>query len=1157
MKLKNKIFTAVICLAVLLALFGFSAGAAAEGAVKLEFVSLYEDLATVNVTLANLPEGKSVDYAQITLTPKANAQDKQVTAVITAVENLGIDYQVDKNGKITILAVPTATGVAMAGDSTLCTLSISGVESESTLDYSVSYILCYTDGTDEENTEDMTVSVGAGTYKTTLQAESHGVLNRYKVSGSVAGGMTKDASKMMTLEQLQTHKGFGNAVGHPMVTYTVEVEKAGTYTIEYVYNVATTSDYTVGDYAMTVSINDQSFTAVPFAPNDADADYSAFTNMVGKVTMNVELAAGRNVIRMISATADNAAMVSWLDHDYMDITGPSRVAGIVSSVNHLLPGQSQYVNKWTVNTLANTEAAGYEYRSTYLGGVEVYTFDGENMPIYELSGVPYVAYTIQVPVDGYYDMQTHLVTKTVTDADEGHLLLIVDGIKYQKYVCDNAGYIINNVPTWTQYLTAGKHTVVVTSMYEHSYTGDYWCDMAALSVYGGITLAAEQVDPMNWANLKKDVYISATGDDTAAGTQEDPVASLTAAMIRVANGGTIHIVDTLSVDADFAWYENGKTVTVTGGTMDLTALSVVNINSPVTFKNMTLKIADMAEIFCNGYTTKIDSDVTVSGEALIFGGVSTGSVASTDLTVLSGTWYSIYGGNGGGAGNNTTVTGEAKLVVGGDVNAGIDLSDHDTPNFIFGGSRRGWVEKTNVTVQDNAKALKVLGGGSGRSSADWCDVNDANVTVNGGTLMGIYGGNIYGPGAADSQVTITVNGGTMDQVFGGHEWAHANLNGDVNIYLKGGTILRRVYGGCYNNTSGISGFATDRHVVGNINVYIYSGVNIACTYSGADLGVYAHSRYAGSPDPFSDENTAIYFVGQAAYDASYSKLTAQDSTMKYYMGSTSAADNIVTSHATVCENGKDVQYYASAAEAIGACGQSQYVKLYSAQEVNVTLTQDLYIDLNGYSLTGTVNAGDYKVYGMDTTTDSYGSTTGSFSCGVTPVKEFKTELTGSIRRYMAVQAEDGSYSFHRFYMGITKTSLKPDVVGVGYRALFEGSEAIESQVASYGYRLRLDGLNSITRTKEGFEPGKEVTLRLRNYDVINFGATKLYASVILTLKDGTVIESAEYEMTLKDLVESVNANIDLYTSTQILAVQKMLSSYELNWNIDKIRNYAA
>ena len=886
MKLKNKIFTAALCVAVLIAVVCFTVSATNDGTVALSFVSMADSMATVNVNLSEVTEGKTVDYVQMILTPKQNALDNAVQEVTTSVENLSVEYQVAEDGTVTLLAFPTASGVAMEDGTTVCSLIISDVKIGDTLDYTVSSVLCFTDGTDTENDPvDMTVSIDAGTYKTTLQAETHGVLNRYKVSGSVVGGMTKDASKMMTLQQLQAGNGMGNAVGHPMVTYTVNVETAGTYAIDYVYNVATADDYTVADYDLTVSVNDQVFT-VPFAPRDAAAE-TAVTNLVGKASMRVELVKGRNVIRMISCTADNAAMVSWMDHDYLDIVGPGEIEGIVSSVNHLLPAQSQYVNKWTVNTLSNTEAAGYEYRSSYLGGVEVYTFDGVNLPIYELSSIPYVAYTVNVPADGYYDLGTHLVTKTGTDADEGHLLLIVDGVKYSKYVCDNTGYIVNNNPVWTQYLTAGTHTIAVTAMYEHSFDGNFWCDMAALSVYGGITLADQQIDPMTWAKLQDDVYVSANGKDEALGTKDAPVPSLNTALIRVADGGTIHIEDTYAVPADFVWYKADKGVTVTGGTIDLSAQSTVNINSPVTFQNMTLKVADNAEIFCNGHTTKINSDVTVDGVALIFGGVSTGTVASTDLTVLAGTWYSIYGGNGGGAGNNTTVTGEAKLVVGGNVNPDISAVDHNEQNYIFAGSRRGSLAKTNVVFEGNAKAAKLFGGGSGRSSGDWCDVKNANITINGGQIYGVYGGNIFGPGVDDCTINITVNGGVIDQLFGGHEWAHDNLDGDVNIYLKGGTVNRRVYGGCYNQCDWT--FDTDRHVIGNINVYVYGSFNMSYNSSSLDRSLYAHSRY--SP-PAEDENTAIYLMDLDACTKYANKLGAQDSTMQSIMNGAAPADNI-------------------------------------------------------------------------------------------------------------------------------------------------------------------------------------------------------------------------------------------------------------------------
>lgn len=155
---------------------------------------------------------------------------------------------------------------------------------------------------------------------------------------------------------------------------------------------------------------------------------------------------------------------------------------------------------------------------------------------------------------------------------------------------------------------------------------------------------------------------------------------------------------------------------------------------------------------------------------------------------------------------------------------------------------------------------------------------------------------------------------------------------------------------------------------------------------------------------------------------------------------------------------------------------------------------------------------------------------------------------------MAVET-DGSYSFHRFYMGITKTSLRPAVTGVGYKALFMGGDAIKGEVASYGYSLQLEGGKELMQTKNGFVSGKELTLRIQNYDVENYGDTKLIAKAILVLNDGTVIESATYTTTLRSMVETINANMGMFTAEQLLAVKNMLSGYELDWSIDNILSY--
>ena len=246
--------------------------------------------------------------------------------------------------------------------------------------------------------------------------------------------------------------------------------------------------------------------------------------------------------------------------------------------------------------------------------------------------------------------------------------------------------------------------------------------------------------------------------------------------------------------------------------------------------------------------------------------------------------------------------------------------------------------------------------------------------------------------------------------------------------------------------------------------------------------------------------------------------------------------------------------YTDLAQALENCGEGQYIKLNKNAVVNVTLTKDLYIDLNGFTLTGTIEANGFKVYGMNTATDAYENATGSMNCGVAPEAYFQN---GEGHRYMTVKNADGSYGFYRFYVGITKKTLAPTVTGVGYKAEFYGSNAVKGNVASFGYVLQLGDFNEVTRTVGAEElvagkDGKTLTLRIKNYDVVKYGETELTAKAVMVLNDGTVIEGAEHTLTLKDLVEFINANIGDYTEEQIQAVKAMLLPYELDWDISNI-----
>lgn len=267
--------------------------------------------------------------------------------------------------------------------------------------------------------------------------------------------------------------------------------------------------------------------------------------------------------------------------------------------------------------------------------------------------------------------------------------------------------------------------------------------------------------------------------------------------------------------------------------------------------------------------------------------------------------------------------------------------------------------------------------------------------------------------------------------------------------------------------------------------------------------------------------------------------------------------------AAVYENGAEQAQYSDFGKAAEACGANGYVKLLCDTQVDVTLTKDLYVDLNGFDLSGTLTGG--KVYGMDSSTNAYNcENRGVFNCKdasgakVVPETHFKSAVTGSIKRYMAIREQSG-YSFHRFYLGVTHMSVRPAVTSVGFKATFYGDEMVVAALDSenaYGYSLELTGGTSVEvyKGRSGFVSGQPVTLRIDNYDVENQGETVLTGKAVLKLQDGTVIESSGVTMTLRQLLEGLNANSAQMTAQQLAAVKKMIQKYEIiqSWKVENL-----
>ena len=247
------------------------------------------------------------------------------------------------------------------------------------------------------------------------------------------------------------------------------------------------------------------------------------------------------------------------------------------------------------------------------------------------------------------------------------------------------------------------------------------------------------------------------------------------------------------------------------------------------------------------------------------------------------------------------------------------------------------------------------------------------------------------------------------------------------------------------------------------------------------------------------------------------------------------------------------QSYATLGEAVSSCGEGSYVRLNKDQSAELSLTEDLYIDLNGFDLSGTVTGGN--IYGMDSTTDGYDSSRiGYFSCtdesGAAVIPQSFAYTDG--RRYAAIKSNEG-YSFHRFYLGITHATVKPATEGVGYKAVFAADEMLREKIDAVGFVLQLPGNEPVTVSKTDFVSLEPVTLRVDGYLVDKWGEAPLTAQVYMTI-DGQSVQSAACSYSLRQIVELVNDNAAGISAEQKSALSTWISRSETmqTWKVENL-----
>lgn len=359
---------------------------------------------------------------------------------------------------------------------------------------------------------------------------------------------------------------------------------------------------------------------------------------------------------------------------------------------------------------------------------------------------------------------------------------------------------------------------------------------------GGTEVEALCASPLN------SVFVDAQFKGVSNGTANAPFKTLGMAYNNVQDGGTVNIVNTYALSDNEAelGFAN-KNVTLTGGTLDVSKTTTLNVVGGLTLEGLTLT-ANNNTIYANGNSFKVNSIVKQNGTITsIYGGTNgIETVESTDLVLLAGNYTYIYGGSNGG-----TVSGNTNLTIGGNVNIGLDITNHALPDRAVAGSLDGIVNgNTNLTVLGNAKTSIAYGGGFGEKSAV---LGKTNVTVNGGNTMGYYGGS---NGGSVNEVDFVMISGYTEQIFGGN-W-NSDLVGNVNVTVSGGTISRRVYGGCYNDTAADN----ENFVNGTVTLTINEGINFTHSAS-AEYAICAASRTVNN----SKETAILKFENSTVYNS--------------------------------------------------------------------------------------------------------------------------------------------------------------------------------------------------------------------------------------------------------------------------------------------------
>ena len=728
------------------------------------------------------------------------------------------------------------------------------------------------------------------------------------------------------------------------------------------------------------------------------------------------------------------------------------------------------------------------------------------------------------------------------------------------------------------------------------------CDGGTLNVYGG-TLQGGNIKGSGGA-----VYLYAGGKLNAYGgvIKSGNSANSTGSCVGLRSGTAVNTV-TLSGSAqiDDIWLPELKTanLAVSGsftGNANITYKSSVSLSEGTAIGTLTNSgsVAD-ADLYCtngSGYS------VIADGNSLKLAAPSTEEVRyecphcktsvkwepfTTTAPTASGTYHYYLTKSYG--------TGEAKqFTVKAGIQVCIDLQGHRyaTDGRAFGTSGAG----ATLSIIDT------VGGAEVNALAAGNNPGGGTVSVGGSTTFNLYSGTLSFTHVPTAKWGGTGRGGVIQN------------SGTVNIYggkIQGGEVVDCTYeftgiegagGAIYSSgtlniqggeiTMGIapeSGAGPCIYVAGASNTVTLGGnAKVADIYFAA-LNASRFSingKYTGTaqlsfaPDVILHQGLALGNCISEDWQGTISCNSESFPTALPMGGQLVLSAYPV---GTVAATGGNA--YVSLQDAINAAPEGAMVELMSTVKGNAHVTKNIYLQLNGCSVTGTVTVDEGKtLYGMDSATIDYTVADGKYGK--------LTKVVGSVAGVSAdsglsqdnylVVTEDVGVSFHCVTLQIYAMTLRTtseDEPGLYYKSHFKADEKAAPMIATYGVALSLVGapdadnmgiLGSYTEFT-GFESGPLGNLGntsssllkgiLKNSytDAVNGEnlESQIYGRAYAKTTDGQVLMGAAVSRSLLEQLQGVDGMMDGLSSVQTKIVTDLYAQFKPMLQDKALANIAA